>query len=191
VPSAFTARLSRAMLATATGVSRGHARVARRSPIARAQSRSLVARARARDEGEASFSLVPRDATDGLSRYRAVLAPLFLAGGLLHLPDCFGAGPISSACGVASFDALDAPVRALTLLWALGGPAAAFGLATASFVGDVGVVVIASTEIVLGIDFPNVIAPAEIPAPIVAAQVVNLSSLVALRGWETVEKRNG
>lgn len=179
------------MLATATGVSRGHARVARRSPIARAQSRSLVARARASDEGEASFSLVPRDATDGLSRYRAVLAPLFLAGGLLHLPDCFGAGPISSACGVASFDALDAPVRALTLLWALGGPAAAFGLATASFVGDVGVVVIASTEIVLGIDFPSVIAPAEIPAPIVAAQVVNLSSLVALRGWETVEKRNG
>ena len=76
------------MLATATGVSRGHARVARRSPIARAQSRSLVARARASDEGEASFSLVPRDATDGLSRYRAVLAPLFLAGGLLHLPDC-------------------------------------------------------------------------------------------------------
>ena len=177
------------MRARATTVALAHARATHRSRVFRAPTRVCVARARAGDDDASSFSLIPRDAADGLSRYRAVLAPLFLAGGLLHLPDCFGAGPISAACDVASFDALGAPVRALTLLWALGGPAAAFGLATASFVGDVGVAVIASAEIVLGVDFPNLIAPAEIPTPIIAAQVVNLSSLVALRGWETMETR--
>ena len=106
--------------------------------------------------------MVPKDAADGLRRYRAVLGPLFLAGGLLHVPDVFGAGPVSSACGVGSFAELTTPLKALTLLWA---------------------------EIVLGIDFPDLIAPAELPAPIVAAQCVNIASLVALRLWETAEKR--
>ena len=132
-----------------------------------------------------SFSLVPKDASDGLSRYRAVLGPLFFAGGALHVPDLFGSGVISSACGVDAFSDLSTPLQALTALWAFGGPATALGLANASFVGDVGVTVIASTEIILGIDFPDLIAPAELPTPIVAAQIVNLCSLVALRAWET------
>ena len=82
------------------------------------------------------------------------------------------------------------PLKALTLLWAVGGPVTATGLFAGTFLGDVGVTVIASTEIVLGIDFPDLIAPATLPAPIVAAQCVNIASLVALRLWETAEKRS-
>ena len=112
---------------------------------------------------KAGFSLVPKDAADGLRRYRAVLGPLFLAGGLLHVPDVFGAGPVSSACGVGSFAELTTPLKALTLLWAVGGPVTATGLFAGTFLGDVGVTLIASAEIVLGIDFPDLIAPAELP----------------------------
>jgi hypothetical protein len=101
----------------------------------------------------------------------------------------FGAGPVSSACGVGSFAELTTPLKALTLLWAVGGPVTATGLFAGTFLGDAGVTLIASAEIVLGIDFPDLIAPAELPAPIVAAQCVNIASLVALRLWETAEKR--
>ena len=156
-----------------------------------APSRSIVrTRAAGAGDGESGGpSLVPADAADGLRRYRAVLGPLFLAGGLLHVPDVFGAGPVSAACDVGSFAELTTPLKALTLLWAVGGPVTATGLFAGTFLGDVGVTVIASTEIVLGIDFPDLIAPATLPAPIVAAQCVNIASLVALRLWETAEKR--
>ena len=90
---------------------------------------------------------MPKDAADGLRRYRAVLGPLFLAGGLLHVPDVFGAGPVSSACGVGSFAELTTPLKALTLLWAVGGPVTATGLFAGTFLGDVGVTLIASAEL--------------------------------------------
>ena len=65
-----------------------------------------IASARATDgddeRASTSFSIVPADAEDGLRRYRAVLAPLFLAGGFLHVPDLFGAGPISGAFDASS-----------------------------------------------------------------------------------------
>ena len=48
---------------------------------------------------------------------------------------------------------------------------------------------VASAEIIVGLDFPSAIAPAEIPGPIVAAQTVNLASLVGLRAWQTAERR--
>lgn len=136
-----------------------------------------------------SFSILPADAEDGLRRYRAVLAPLFLAGGFLHIPDLFGVGPISGAFDASSLRELSPGARALTALWAVGGPAAAAGLATGSFVGDVAVTCVASAEIIVGIDFPGAIAPAEIPGPIVAAQIVNVTSLVGLRAWQTAEKK--
>lgn len=152
-----------------------------------------VASARATDgddeRASTSFSIVPADAEDGLRRYRAVLAPLFLAGGFLHVPDLFGAGPISGAFDASSLGELSPGARALTALWAVGGPAAAAGLATGSVVGDVGVTCVASAEIIVGLDFPSAIAPAEIPGPIVAAQTVNLASLVGLRAWQTAERR--
>lgn len=167
-----------------------------RATLASHKSRSLsferapIVRASKDDDGaSSSFSLVPRDAEDGLSRYRAVLAPLFFAGGALHAPDVFGAGPISHVCDVNAFADLSAPLQALTLLWACGGPVAAVGLLRASFIGDVAVTAIASAEIIIGVDFPSAIAPAEIPAPILCAQVINLSSLIALRSWETYEKK--
>ena len=157
-----------------------------------ATSRSVVARASEEDvEGAAStFSLVPADAQDGLSRYRAVLAPLYFAGGALHAPDVLGAGPNSTGCGVSPFTDLSTALQALTLLWAVGGPVAGVGLLNASFVGDIAVTAIASTEIIAGIDFPHVIAPASIPTPILYAQIINLTSLVALRAWESYENRN-
>jgi len=136
-----------------------------------------------------SSSILPADAEDGLRRYRAVLAPLFLAGGFLHVPDLFGVGPIAGAFDASSLGELSPGARALTALWAVGGPAAAAGLAMGSFVGDVAVTCVASAEIIVGIDFPDAIAPAEIPGPIVAAQIVNLASLVGLRAWQTAEKR--
>ena len=152
-----------------------------------------IASARATDgddeRASTSFSIVPADAEDGLRRYRAVLAPLFLAGGFLHVPDLFGAGPISGAFDASSLGELSPGARALTALWAVGGPAAAAGLATGSVVGDVGVTCVASAEIIVGLDFPSAIAPAEIPGPIVAAQTVNLASLVGLRAWQTAERR--
>ncbi len=152
-----------------------------------------VASARATDgddeRASTSFSIVPADAEDGLRRYRAVLAPLFLAGGFLHVPDLFGAGPISGAFDASSLGELSPGARALTALWAVGGPAAAAGLATGSVVGDFGVTCVASAEIIVGLDFPSAIAPAEIPGPIVAAQTVNLASLVGLRAWQTAERR--
>jgi len=138
-----------------------------------------------------SSSILPADAEDGLRRYRAVLAPLFLAGGFLHVPDLFGVGPIAGAFDASSLGELSPGARALTALWAVGGPAAAAGLAMGSFVGDVAVTCVASAEIIVGIDFPGAIAPAEIPGPIVAAQIVNLASLVGLRAWQTAEKRRG
>jgi hypothetical protein len=138
-----------------------------------------------------SSSILPADAEDGLRRYRAVLAPLFLAGGFLHVPDLFGVGPIAGAFDASSLSELSPGARALTALWAVGGPAAAAGLAMGSFVGDVAVTCVASAEIIVGIDFPGAIAPAEIPGPIVAAQMVNLASLVGLRAWQTAEKRRG
>ena len=68
---------------------------------------------------------------------QAVLGPLFLAGGLLHVPDVFGAGPVSAACDVGSFAELTTPLKALTLLWAVGGPVTATGLFAGTFLGDV------------------------------------------------------
>lgn len=182
------------LAASASSISRPRVAIGWRPTRARtpASARSVVrtrASSRGDDEVEGGFSLVPKDAADGLRRYRAVLGPLFLAGGLLHVPDVFGAGPLSSACGVGSFAELTTPLKALTLLWAVGGPVTATGLFAGTFLGDVGVTLIASAEIVLGIDFPDLIAPAELPAPIVAAQCVNIASLVALRLWETAEKR--
>lgn len=173
-------------IAARAHVSRSHYARARTAP------RSIITRASEDDAEDAAstFSLVPADAQDGLSRYRAVLAPLFFAGGALHAPDVFGTGPICNVCGVSAFTDLSAALQALTLLWAVGGPVAGAGLLNASFVGDIAVTAIASTEIIAGIDFPNVIAPASIPAPIVYAQIINLSSLVALRAWETYERRN-
>jgi hypothetical protein len=168
-----------------------HARV-----VHRRSSRTRITQlTSATDGGDAqtsssTFTLLPKDASDGLKRYRAVLGPLFLAGGALHVPDLFGAGLISQQCGVESFGELSLALQALTALWAFGGPVTAFGLFTGSFAGDVGITAIASTEIILGIDFPAVIAPADLPTPIIAAQIVNLVSLVGLRGWETVEKKN-
>ena len=112
-----------------------------------------VASARATDgddeRASTSFSIVPADAEDGLRRYRAVLAPLFLAGGFLHVPDLFGAGPISGAFDASSLGELSPGARALTALWAVGGPAAEAGLATGSVVGDVGVTCVASAEIIV------------------------------------------
>jgi hypothetical protein len=156
-----------------------------------------VALTRATDDADddarasTSSSILPADAEDGLRRYRAVLAPLFLAGGFLHVPDLFGVGPIAGAFDASSLSELSPGARALTALWAVGGPAAAAGLAMGSFVGDVAVTCVASAEIIVGIDFPGAIAPAEIPGPIVAAQMVNLASLVGLRAWQTAEKRRG
>jgi hypothetical protein len=156
-----------------------------------------VALTRATDDADddarasTSSSILPADAEDGLRRYRAVLAPLFLAGGFLHVPDLFGVGPIAGAFDASSLGELSPGARALTALWAVGGPAAAAGLAMGSFVGDVAVTCVASAEIIVGIDFPGAIAPAEIPGPIVAAQMVNLASLVGLRAWQTAEKRRG
>jgi len=156
-----------------------------------------VALTRATDDADddvrasTSSSILPADAEDGLRRYRAVLAPLFLAGGFLHVPDLFGVGPIAGAFDASSLSELSPGARALTALWAVGGPAAAAGLAMGSFVGDVAVTCVASAEIIVGIDFPGAIAPAEIPGPIVAAQIVNLASLVGLRAWQTAEKRRG
>ena len=96
---------------------------------ARAASRSVVARASEEDVEDAAstFSLVPADAQDGLSRYRAVLAPLFFAGGALHAPDVFGAGPISNVCGVSAFTDLSTALQALTLLWRWAVPSPASG----------------------------------------------------------------
>ena len=112
----------------------------------------------------------------------------------------------SSPVGSSTFQISSAPVRSpapstrrrwascprargAAALWAVGGPAAAAGLATGSVVGDVGVTCVASAEIIVGLDFPSAIAPAEIPGPIVAAQTVNLASLVGLRAWQTAERR--
>jgi len=156
---------------------------ARRVAVTRATDDDDDARA------STSFSILPADAEDGLRRYRAVLAPLFLAGGFLHIPDLFGVGPISGAFDASSLSELSPGARALTALWAVGGPAAAAGLATGSFVGDVAVTCVASAEIIVGIDFPGAIAPAEIPGPIVAAQIVNVTSLVGLRAWQTAERK--
>ena len=75
-----------------------------------------VASARATDgddeRASTSFSIVTADAEDGLRRYRAVLAPLFLAGGFLHVPDLFGAGPISGAFDASSLGELSPGARA-------------------------------------------------------------------------------
>jgi len=42
-------------------------------------------------------SLIPDNADDALGRFRKVLTPLYLGGGLLHAPDLFGMGPICAA----------------------------------------------------------------------------------------------
>jgi hypothetical protein len=51
-------------------------------------------------------------------------------GGLLHMTDLFGAGPVSSAVGVSSFWELNHLLQAVTVGWAVLGPVAAVGLGT-------------------------------------------------------------
>jgi len=162
------------------------ARPSASSPARRASSRALRATP---TDGASTFSLLPANAADGLNRYRLVLGPLFALGGALHVPDLFGAGLIARACEATSFDGMPTFARGITALWALGGPATAAGMFAGARWADVGVVVIASTEIIAGVDFTAVIAPVEIPGPIVAAQCVNLAALIALRAWETAEAR--
>ena len=165
---------------------RAPARVVVSSRARRASSRAPRA---APSDDSPSFSLLPANAADGLNRYRLVLGPLFALGGALHVPDLFGAGLIARACEATSFDGMPTFARGITALWALGGPATAAGMFAGARWADVGVVVIASTEIIAGVDFTEAIAPVEIPGPIVAAQCVNLAALVALRAWETAEAK--
>ena len=147
-----------------------------------------IASARATDgddeRASTSFSIVPADAEDGLRRYRAVLAPLPRRWVPPRSRSLRRRSDLRRLRRVVAGRAVPG-ARALTALWAVGGPAAAAGLATGSVVGDVGVTCVASAEIIVGLDFPSAIAPAEIPGPIVAAQTVNLASLVGLRAWQT------
>ena len=133
-------------------------------------------------------SLIPADSADALGRFRKVMVFLYAAGGALHFPDLFGAGPISSACGVVSFSELNPWLQAVTLGWAVCGPVASVGLATNKTWGDILVVAVASTEVVLGIDFTAEMAPSPIPVPVVAAQVVSLMSVFAIYVWRKTEK---
>lgn len=112
-------------------------------------------------------SLVPEDADDALGRYRKVMTGLYAAGGLLHVPDLLGKGPISAAVGTSSFWELSPLLQAVTVGWAVLGPVAAVGLGTGQAWGDAILVGVASTEIVLGIDFSDAMAPAAIPREVV------------------------
>ena len=137
-------------------------------------------------------SLVPENSTDALGRFRKVMTVLYAAGGALHFPDLFGAGPISSACGVSSFFDLSPVLQAVTLGWAVCGPVASFGLAFGKPWGDAIVVGVASAEVILGIDFTEATAPSPIPPPVVAAQIVSLASAFAIYAWrKSEEKGNG
>ena len=185
-------------------------------------------------------SLMPENADDALGRYRKVMTGLYAAGGLLHFPDLLGSGPISAAVGTSSFTELSPILQAVTVGWAVLGPTAAVGLSMGQAWGEAILVGVASTEIVLGVDFAEQMQPAAIPrkdktrlftlsqtlsfhaakrsthysppwdaaftksrtcchlddlvslrlAPVVAAQVACLLSIIAIRGWKTVEDGN-
>ena len=154
-------------------------------------SRSVVTRS---TRGRAGFiavaelpSLTPKNADDALDRFRLVMTGLYAAGGLLHVPDLIGRGPICAAVGTSTFAGLSPLLRAVTVGWAVLGPAAAVGLGTKRAWGEAILVGVASTEIILGVDFADAMAPAAIPTPVVAAQVVCLLSIVTIRAWKTAE----
>ena len=128
------------------------------------------------------------DADDALARFRKVMTVLYAAGGALHFPDLFGAGPISGACGAEAFADLSPLLQAVTLGWATLGPIAAFGLGTGRAWGDAMLVGVASTEIVLGVDFAEAMAPSPIPPPVVGAQIACLVSVVAIYLWKKSEE---
>ena len=132
--------------------------------------------------------LVPADADDALARFRKVMTVLYAAGGALHFPDLFGAGPISGACDAEAFADLSPLLQAVTLGWATLGPIAAFGLGTGRAWGDAMLVGVASTEIVLGVDFAEAMAPSPIPPPVVGAQIACLVSVVAIYLWKKSEE---
>jgi len=132
--------------------------------------------------------LVPADADDALARFRKVMTVLYAAGGALHFPDLFGAGPISGACDAEAFADLSPLLQAVTLGWATLGPIAAFGLGTGRAWGDAVLVGVASTEIVLGVDFAEAMAPSPIPPPVVGAQIACLVSVVAIYLWKKSEE---
>jgi hypothetical protein len=132
--------------------------------------------------------LVPADADDALARFRKVMTVLYAAGGALHFPDLFGAGPISGACDAEAFADLSPLLQAVTLGWATLGPIAAFGLGTGRAWGDAVLVGVASTEIVLGVDFAEAMAPSPIPPPVVGAQTACLVSVVAIYLWKKSEE---
>lgn len=134
--------------------------------------------------------LVPADADDALGRFRKVMTVLYAAGGALHFPDLLGRGPISAACGVDAFGDLSPILQAVTVGWAALGPIAAFGLATERAWGDAVLVGVASTEVVLGVDFADAMAPSPIPAPVVAAQVTCLASVVGIYLWKKREEED-
>ena len=93
------------------------------------------------------------------------------------------------ACGAEAFADLSPLLQAVTLGWATLGPIAAFGLGTGRAWGDAVLVGVASTEIVLGVDFAEAMAPSPIPPPVVGAQIACLVSVVAIYLWKKSEEK--
>ena len=180
LPAARTSALSSRRVSSVTGEGPRfrpsevhHKRISRRAPLSvRAELPSLV----------------PADSTDALGRFRKVMTVLYFTGGALHFPDLLGEGPISRACGVDAFSDLNPLLQFVTLGWAVLGPVASFGLATNKTWGDAIVVAVASTEVILGINFADAMAPSAIPSPVVAAQVVSLMSVFAIYTWKKTEE---
>ena len=127
--------------------------------------------------------MLPEDSADALYRYRKVMSVLFALGGSLHAPDVFGNGPLSSLNDVHAFGDLPRLAQCVTLLWAIGGPAAALAASKNLPVADVMIGCIASCEILVGVGFKTGHG-VNIPEPIVMAQVVNVASALGLRLWE-------
>jgi hypothetical protein len=132
----------------------------------RLSNRFVVLRRQRRHAGGAVAalpSLLPANADDALGRYRKVMTGLYAAGGLLHVPDLLGKGPISAAMGTSSFWELSPLLQAVTVGWAVLGPVAAVGLGTGQVWGEAILVAVASAEIVLGVDFSDAMGAGAIP----------------------------
>ena len=140
------------------------------------------------ESSERELALLPEDSADALYRYRKVMSVLFALGGSLHAPDVFGNGPLSSLNDVHAFGDLPRLAQCVTLLWAIGGPAAALAASKNLPVADVMIGCIASCEILVGVGFKTGHG-VNIPEPIVMAQVVNVASAIGLRLWEKNEKK--
>ena len=112
---------------------------------------------------------------------------LYAAGGALHFPDLLGRGPISAACGVDAFGDLSPILQAVTVGWAALGPIAAFGLATERAWGDAVLVESRPRRWCWGWISPTPWRRRP-SAPVVAAQVTCLASVVGIYLWK---KREG